>query len=414
MSLLLFGACSGQENGRGADPGSDVVNIGYSGPLSGGAAYYGRNVQSGLQLAVDELNEAGGLEIAGRQVRFNLVSLDDQYLPNETATNARRLVQQSQAAVIFVPHAGGVLAVQGMNTRDPFRFLLMAYTSEPRILESANPLTVMIPPRYDHYAGPFTRTMQERFGKRLGILPTTTTYGRAWTEVVTKEWQAHGGTVGRNFGVDYNTTTDFSGVVSQVLAEKPDVLFLGGPSQPTALVVRAAREQGFKGGFLMMDQPKFEEMVTVVSLAELEGSVGVHPQESYPASGVPLFVANFRKRVGPAPVLVSEIALNYQAVHIAARAMALAGTTSDVDAIRKRIPEVVSQLPPAIAISDIRHVNELGHIIRQVYGAHVLDGKYVPLPIPLVAESTDTARESRTSDPRAGALASQAPVALDR
>ena len=109
-------------------------------------------------------------------------------------------------------------------------------------------------------------------------------------------------------------------------------------------------------------------------------------------------VANFRKRVGPTPVLVSEIALNYQAVHIAARAMALAGSTSDVDAIRRRIPEVVSQLPPAIAISDIRHVNELGHIVRQVYGAHVLDGKYVPLPIPLSAEPTDGTREARASE----------------
>jgi branched-chain amino acid transport system substrate-binding protein len=169
-------------------------------------------------------------------------------------------------------------------------------------------------------------------------------------------------------------------------------LFIGGPSQPTALVVRAAREQGFKGGFLMMDQAKFEEMATVVSMADLEGSVGVHPQEIYPASGVPLFVANFRKRVGPKPVLVSEIALNYQAVHIAARAMALAGTTTDVDAIRARVPDVVSQLPPAIAISEIREVNGRGHIVRHVFGAHVRDGQYVPLPIALGDERATAPR----------------------
>jgi branched-chain amino acid transport system substrate-binding protein len=392
LAATVLSACNGESNGNGSDPAADVVNIGYSGPLSGGAAYYGRNVQTGLQFAVDELNESGDIEVAGRKVRFNLVSLDDQYLPNETATNARRLVQQSKSAVIFVPHAGGVLAVQGMNTRDPFRFLLMAYTSEPRILETANPLMIMIPPSYVNYAGPFTRTMQERFGKRLGILPTTTTYGRAWTEVVAKEWTARGGTVGRNFGVDYNTTTDFSGVVSQVLDEKPDVVFVGGPSQPTALVVRAAREQGFKGGFLMMDQPKFEEMLTVVSMADLEGSVGVHPQETYPASGIKRFVTEFRRKKGPEPVLVSEIALNYQALHIAARAMALAGTTTDPEAIRKRVPEVVLQLPPAIAISDVRGVNDRGDIVRQVFGAHVRDGQFVPLPIPLGAEPTDGTR----------------------
>jgi branched-chain amino acid transport system substrate-binding protein len=373
----------GRSASSAADGESDRVAIGYSGPLSGGAAYYGRNVQTGLQLAIDELNEAGGIDVAGRTTRFDLVSLDDRYLPNETATNARRLVQQSRSAVIFVPHAGGILAVQGMNTSASSRFLLMAYSSEPRILEAGNPLTVMIPPRYDNYAAPFVRLMQERFGSQLGVLPTTTTYGRAWTETITEEWQRQGGVVGRSYGVDYNTTTDFSGVVSQVLSERPDVIFLGGPSQPTALVVRAAREQGFTGGFLLMDQPKIEEMREVVSLKELEGSVGVHPQDTYPAAGIERFVISFRKRFGPQRVLVSEIALNYQALHIVARAMALAGTTSDPEAIRARISEAAADLPPNLAISDIREVNERGHMVRDVYGAHVRNGRFEPLRIPL-------------------------------
>jgi branched-chain amino acid transport system substrate-binding protein len=376
-ALLALSACA---RAGGADP--EVVNIGYSGPLSGGAAYYGRNVQTGLQFAVDEINGNGGVEVDGRRVRFNLVSLDDRYLPNETATNVRRLVQQSQSAVIFVPHAGGILAVQGMNASGPFRFLLMAYSSEPRILESNNPLTVMIPPRYDNYAAPFVATMRAQYGSRLGILPTTTTYGRAWTDVVTAEWQKQGGTVGRNYGVDYNTTTDFSGVVSQVLAEKPDVLFVGGPSQPTALVVRAAREQGFRGGFLMMDQPKFEEMVTVVSTNELNGSVGVHPQETYPAAGIEPFVQRFRERFGPDHVLVSEIALNYQALHIAARAMALAGSTNDPAAIRARFADVIANLPPELALSDITSVSPRGHLVRNVFGAHLTNNRFAPLPIP--------------------------------
>jgi branched-chain amino acid transport system substrate-binding protein len=199
--------------------------------------------------------------------------------------------------------------------------------------------------------------------------------------VVTAEWQRQGGTVGKNFGVDYNTTTDFSSVVSQALAEKPDVLFVGGPSQPTGLVIRAARDQGFKGGFLMMDQPKFEEILHVVSMAQLEGAVGVHPQETYPAPGIKEFVANFRKRLGPEPTLVSEIALNYQALHIVARAMALAGTTTDPESIRAKVPEAVSKLPLAQQVSHIREVTDRGHITRQTFGAIVKDGAFVPLPI---------------------------------
>lgn len=373
--VLSLGACASEEN-------ADVVAIGYSGPLSGGAALYGRNAQSGLQMAVDEINAAGGIEMDGRQVRIELVSLDDRYLPNETATNARRLLQQDRTPVIFVSHAGGILALQGMNTRDP-TFLLMAYSSEPSILDAGNPLTVMIPPRYDGYAPPFVETSMRRFGTRLGLIPTTTTYGRAWTEVVSAEWRRQGGEVLRDHGLDYNTTTDFTAAVSRALADNPDVLFIGGPSQPTALVVRAAREQGFRGGFLMMDQPKMEEMIDIISIEMLEGAVGVHPQETYPGPGVAQFVERYYERFGPdAGPAVSEMALNYQALHTVATAMSLAGTTTDAAAIRAQMDAAARQAPASARLLDFSGVGASGYIARQVYAAQVVDGEFEAFPVP--------------------------------
>ena len=126
FSLLAFSL--------GAAFADKVVSIGYSGPLSGGAALYGKDVQSGLDMAINELNKAGGVSVGGEKVTFKLVSLDDKYLPNETATNVKRLTSQG-VDVIFVPHAGGIMTVQGFNTRDP-QFLLVAYSSEPKILEA--------------------------------------------------------------------------------------------------------------------------------------------------------------------------------------------------------------------------------------------------------------------------------------
>ena len=71
----------------------EVIKIGYSGPLSGGAAQYGKNVLDGMQMAVAEIN-AGNPEVGGKKVRFEVVPLDDKYNPSETAINAQRLVQQ--------------------------------------------------------------------------------------------------------------------------------------------------------------------------------------------------------------------------------------------------------------------------------------------------------------------------------
>lgn len=104
--LLVLSACidSSETTGGGSetDTGTDenVVSIGYSGPLSGSGAYYGENTLNGLEMAVEEINEEG-FEVDGETYNLNLVTLDDQYLPNETASNAKRLVQEEDSPIIY-------------------------------------------------------------------------------------------------------------------------------------------------------------------------------------------------------------------------------------------------------------------------------------------------------------------------
>jgi len=359
----------------------EVVPIGYIGPLSGGAAYYGRNVQRGLEMAAAEIAEEGGFEVAGRRVRFELYSVDDRYLPYETVTAARRLLQQRRTPVLFTAHAGGARALQEITEDDP-RFLMVGHTSEPSVLEAENPLTVMLNPRFDGYKEPFTRVLMQRFGPKLALMATTTAYGTAWTEHISGEWQRQGGTIGADHGVDYNTTTDFSGVVSRALADDPDVLFVGGPSQPTALVIRAARQQGFQGGFLLLDQAKFMEMLEIVTMEELEGAVGVYPQEWYPAPGTEAFVQRYYDRYGEdARSPTSEIAITYNGLRLVAKAMEIAGTTEDPDAIRAAMDEAARALPVELSIYDMVGVSEKGELMRGAFGAHVLGGEFVPIPI---------------------------------
>lgn len=386
FAAAALAACGEGRAGSASSAGeAEVVAIGYVGPLSGGAAYYGRNVERGIRMAAEEIAEAGGFEVAGRRVRLEIVTADDRYLPYETATATRRLLQQRRPPIVFVPHAGGIRAVQEMNLQEP-KFLLAAYSSEPSILEAGNPLTVMLPPRFDGYQEPFVRVMMGRFGTRLGLLPTTTAYGKAWTERVSAEWRRQGGTVGGDHGVDYNTTTDFTGAVSRALADRPDVLFVGGPSQPTALVIRAAREQGFRGGFLVMDQAKFEEMLQIVPMEMLEGSIGVYPQATYPTEGAPLFTERYYARFGrDFQPPTSEVAINYQAVHLFALAMQIAGTTTDAEAIRAAVGEAARRIPDELRIFDMNGVTREGHLARAVFAAHIVNGEFVSVPIPMPA-----------------------------
>ncbi len=64
--------------------------IGFSGPLTGPAAIYGIGVQQGAQLAVDEINAAGGLD----GVKFKLEATDDMHDSTKVATNYSSLLEK--------------------------------------------------------------------------------------------------------------------------------------------------------------------------------------------------------------------------------------------------------------------------------------------------------------------------------
>jgi branched-chain amino acid transport system substrate-binding protein len=373
---IALGACA-----SGAT--EESVTIGFTGPLSGGAALYGRNALDGLQLAVADINGAGGVAVGGRRVRVEVVSLDDRYFPNESATNAKRLLHQHGTPIVFCPHSGGILAIQGFNAQTP-KFIVGAYSSEPQILERKNPLTLMIPPRYTVYFDAFARTMMARHGRRLGRIPGSHAYAKEWTKGFSRVWEQHGGTLLANNEIDYNTTADFSSVVAKALAEKPDVLFIGGPSQATALVIKAAREQGFTGGFAVMDQAKFEEMNKIVPMAMLENSVGVMPLVANPDERAKRFVQKYRRAKGETRDPPREVSLTYLAMHVLARAMELAGTVSDAEAIMAKVDEAAATLSDDVKPSELLGVDERGHMRQPVVAAHVLGGQFVPLPVDVV------------------------------
>ena len=354
----------------------EVVKIGYSGPLSGGAAQYGKNVLDGMQMAVAEINAASP-EVAGKKVKFEIVALDDKYNPSETAINAQRLVQQHKTAAILVPHSGGIFALQTTNERS--NFIVLAYSSVPQITAKGNKLTLRIPPEYTGYIEPFSKYEIERFGKKVAMVGADHDYAKAWAAAFKPGWEKLGGTVVAENPMSYNRATDFYSGVSKALADKPDVMFIGGASEPTALVVKQARELGFKGGFIIMDQAKLDEMARVLGgYAMLEGAMGVMPVIEDARPEMKAFVERFGK-VYPGRTPGSEAQWNYTTIHATIKAMQLAGTTSDAAAIQAKLDAAFKSLTPAANPGEIKGVDERGGTITQVRGAAVKDGKILAI-----------------------------------
>ncbi|SET47328.1 MULTISPECIES: ABC transporter substrate-binding protein [Marinobacter] len=349
------------------------VNIGFSGPLSGGAALYGENVLSGLRMAADEINEAGGFDLNGEKTTINIIALDDQYSPAQAATNAKRLKQESNVPAIFIPHSGGIFALMDFNVEDDF--IVMAYTSVPTITEQGNPLTIRIPPTFDGYVKAFTDYALENWGTKLAMGGATHEYAKIWASMVEKAWTAKGGEIVAQNPMDYNKSADFFTGVSRLISENPDVMFVGGASEPTGLVMQQARQLGYEGAFIMMDQAKIDEAANVVGGYELlEDTVGVVPLTVYETEAAQSFIERYEEIYGKTPG--SEAAFNYGALHGLVAAMDKTEST-DPETIRAALGDAIANLEDSKNPYVVEGVDEKGGFITAPTMAVVKDGKIV-------------------------------------
>ena len=361
----------------GAFAQQETVTIGWTGPLSGGAALYGKNTLSGLELAAKEINDAGGLEVGGKKYKLEVVGLDDKYSPSEAAVNAKRLRSQYKAPIVFCPHSGGNFAMQAFNEQDGF--IIGAYTSVPQMTERGNKLTLRIPPSFAGYVDPFIKTEMGAFGKKLGMAGADHDYAKAWAALIGPAWKNAGGTIVADNPMSYNKDTDFYSGVSRVVAGSPDVMFIGGASEPTALVAKQARELGFQGGFIVMDQAKLDEMAAVLGgdWSLLEGAIGTLPLVSDSRPGAKSFVPKYRKAYNRDPG--TEAALNYTSLNGVAEAMKLAGTVTDAAAIHAKLSEAFGKLPAERNPSNINSVDAKGGSNAVLVVGLVKGGKVVPV-----------------------------------
>lgn len=367
------------EIGRAAPAARREVVIGYSGPLSGGGAYYGRNVRDGIQLALDAVNAGSGLQVGEETVTLTLQALDDRYDPAAAAGNVQRLIRQYGARVVLVPHSGGALAVQVFNEREGA--LLLTSTSVPRVTQSGNALTVRTAPVFTRYIPPFVERGLA-MGRRLGLVCADHDYGKAWAAAFRPAWTSAGGEIVADNLMSYTREVDYYSALGQVLAQRPEVLLLGGPSEATGVVVRQARELGFKGGLLLIDQANIEEVARIAGgMQALNTAVGVLPLADDPSAGAVAFRDRYHKAFEDRPIPGTEAAFTFGAVLAVAGAMRAAGRADDARAIRAGIGAAWAALPADLNPGQVTGVDEGGGVLQPVSLAVVENARVRPVTV---------------------------------
>jgi branched-chain amino acid transport system substrate-binding protein len=323
---------------------ADEIVIGYTGPLSGPAAEYGQDIYSGVEMAVKELNAAGGIKVKGKKYTFKLDKLDDRIDPTQAVNNAHRF-RSEKAIAIFNGVFNTIAPMMKINEEKGNEFIMMAYTSTPLVEKLGNKLMVATAPSFTTYVQVFADWAIKKGWKKCAMVVTLGGYGDEWRSAFKEYWIKKGGTVTADKPANYYTETDFSSPLTAAIATNPDAILIGGPSATTALVIEQARSLGYKGGFIMIDQAKQDYIAKLLRGTKLMGNlIGTAGVVSIPFDGAKVFDKKYNEQYRK--MVTWECALNYSAMHALARAIAAAGTVDDVYKIRAAFPRAL--VPPML------------------------------------------------------------------
>lgn len=331
--------------GRAAD-----IVIGFTGPLSGPSAEYGQDCINGLDMAIKELNAAGGIFVDGQKLLFKLEKLDDKLESNQAVSNSRQLLAKN-ALAIYNPVFVTQTALMKVNQEDCNQFVLMGFTSSPRTARTDNKLLVTMNTPLGVYAQIFADMAWERGWRKAAMVMTAGAYGDEWREVFKTSWKKLGGTVTADKPANYSNKTDFSAPLAAALATKPDVILIGGHPEITALIIEQSRGMGYKGGFLLADQARIDYIARKLEGTRLmENVIGA---AGCAGTAAPASVAFDKKyRTGYKRTPTCEAVAHYNSVFALSKAIQVANTVDDVYAIRYAFPKAFPLPGDRFAVED--------------------------------------------------------------
>jgi branched-chain amino acid transport system substrate-binding protein len=239
--LSLTIACERKPGTGGAETTTGDIVVGMYGSLTGDGASFGQSSREGTELAINDVNAAGGL-LGGR--KFKLLVEDDQSKPEEASNAVTKLVTQDKVIAILGEVASRrSLAAAPIAQKYQVPMISPSSTNE-RVTEVGDYIFRVC------FIDPFQGEVLAKFAfndlkaKKVAILKDIQQdYSVGLTDSISSHFTALGGQV--LAPVSYSTgDADFKAILTQVRSERPDVVFATGYYPEAAIIVRQARELG--------------------------------------------------------------------------------------------------------------------------------------------------------------------------
>ncbi|NLI55519.1 ABC transporter substrate-binding protein [bacterium] len=321
IMVLFIGLISFTTGCQTKEKAVEEIKIGGVGPISGEASTYGISTRNGENLAVEEWNAKGG--VLGKKIK--LIFEDDKGDATEAATVWTELIDQDKVVAIVgsvmskCSLAGAPIAqAKGV----PF---VSSGSTNPRVTEYGDYIFRVC--FIDSFQGKVGANFAyyDLGARKVGLIfDVGNDYTKGLSEFFRDQFINLGGEV---VGFESHPTgaTDFKAQLTNLIKAGAELIYIPDYYSDAALIMKQARELGFKGYFLGSDGWDSPDLVKIGGDAVEGGFFTNHFSKDDQRPEVQEFVKKYKEKFGQDPEALASLA--YDAMNITLTAIQNAGST---------------------------------------------------------------------------------------
>ncbi|HZK00694.1 MAG TPA: ABC transporter substrate-binding protein [Tissierellaceae bacterium] len=358
------------ETSNGGSSEADTIKVGLNYELSGNVASYGTDLSDGVEMALEEINAAGGL--LGKQIE--VIKMDNTSDSAEAANISTRLITRENVVTILGPATSGNTkgAIPPANQNGIPLVSASATADDVTVDSNGNVREYIFKTCFsDSYQGiTMANFAFDDLGKTNAaiLFENTSDYSIGITENFKELFTDLGASIVSEEAYQ-SKETDFRAVLTNIKAANPDVLLVPGYYEEVGLIIRQARELGIDVPVLGgdgYDSPNIVELAGEEALNDVYYSNHYSPMDTSPevVAFREAFTAKFNKEAG------AFHAMGYDLGYFFADAVERAG-----EATPDKIRDAMASTVDFKGITGTLSIDEFHNPVKAVTILELVDGE---------------------------------------
>lgn len=375
LGLLLAGAMLASSftgcSGKTSSSDEKTLLIGGTGPLTGDYATYGISVQQGAQIAVDEINEKGGVN--GYTVKLEVE--DDQADPQQAVQAYAKLMDNGMNLSLGSTTSGACVALVKEAKEDGIVTMTPSASQKEATAFDNNFRVCFLDPDQGTYSADFIK--ENNLATKVAVLyDKSNTYSVGVYEAFAKEAEKLGLSIVTTQAFTDSSNTDFSSQIQAVKNSGAELLFMPFYQQEAAAVLMQA--QGVLENVTYFGVDGMDGVLEKLGTENQAIANGVMLLTPFSASSsdptVANFVAKYKEKYNATPDQFAADA--YDAVYALCTAFEKAGLETDDPEFNRAVTKAMTEIEVTGA-TGIMTWSADGECKKQAKAVVISDGAYV-------------------------------------